>query len=460
MRALTRFAVLCALLLPVAPLFAALGLHPHAPTTADAITLRSGQGCPVRHTVSRNGSEISVDMEFFNCSPPIPYVYEIPLGQLPAGRYRATLGSDSLEFVVREAAALVRVRPSVITANTASVELQLHGLQGFSIYPDPDQSSGAETTIEIGGVRVTQVLFQQVPTVIAPALGPGWKDLRVTDERGTFLIPAAVYYHAAGSEPDAHAFERVLFPVLTRADGAAGSSWRSEAVILNPTRFPLLTANDITPDNCVPAPCGDVLLPGSRMAFSGEGFPNGVALLVPRDEAESLAFSLRARDVSRGAHNYGTEIPVVRERAMARQPESGPITTPIGSDAQRNDDLALLDIPRDTRYRIKVRLYAFRTDAVEISDTVVLRIFGADGVEKKLLSAPLRNTCSTAPCASAPRYAEFDLEPGTEGERSDLFASVPTGTLAWAFASITNNDTQQVTVVTLNGKSGRHCANC
>lgn len=464
-----RLAVLCVVLLAVVALQASLGLHPHAPTTADAITLRSEQGCGGSHSVTRTGTEIRVTFQASNCNPPYPYAYQIPLGPLPAGQYRAMVSSnfsgpsESLEFVVRDAAPRVRVRPSVVPVNVANVELELEATQDFSVCDHPNGVVCPPTVIELGGVAVQPLPERRRPSFIAPDFAAGWKDLRVTNSRGTFLFPAAVYYHAVGSEPDVFAFERILFPVLFSSGGAAGSSWRSEAVIFNPTRYPILNANHILPSDCTPYPCAELMPRESRQAF-GEGFPHGVALLVPRAEAETVAFSLRVRDVSRDADNLGTEIPVVRESAMLSQPAIGPITGAGPHEVgDRNSDVALLDVPRDPRYRTKVRIYAFRVDPVEVlyHESPGLKIVGTGAQKGQVLQEigfTLDPTCNRAGCAATPAYAEVDLAAGSEGERVDLFIQLPHGTLGWAFASVTNNTTQQVTIISPNGKGGRPCS--
>jgi hypothetical protein len=463
------------LVLLAVPLQAAVGLHPHAPTTADLITLRSEQVCAVSsYAVSREGNQIRVTLTGGGCpTPPFPYAYEVPLGQLPAGRYVVTIQSptepESLEFVVRDTAPLVRVRPSVVAVNAFEFPLELETAQNFSLCDNPQTVICPSTVIELGGVRVdtgpgsggTRAIF------VAPNLTAGWKDLRVTNGRGTFVFPAAVYYHTVGSEPDVHAFERVLFPVLLSTGGLGGSSWRSEAVILNPTRFFIENANHVFPGHCSPYPCFVRLPPRARHGFAGEEFSRGVALLVPRSEADNLAFSLRVRDVSRDADNLGTEIPVVRESDMLRQPAEPRFAgTQLGLPRRRNNDVTLLDVPRDPRYRTKVRIYAFRVDPVEVYDREpVVRVAVATGpqVGTVLQEIPyaLERTCNRAGCAATPAYAEIDLAPGGTDERVDLFVQFPEGNLGWALASVTNNTTQQVTIISPNGKGGRPCTdNC
>jgi hypothetical protein len=205
------------------------------------------------------------------------------------------------------------------------------------------------------------------------------------------------------------------------------------------------------------------LSPRTRYGFPGEEYSRGVALLVPRAEAEELALSLRVRDASRADDNLGTEIPVVRERDMLRQPAVPRfIGEMLGQPRTRNNDVTLLGVPRDPRYRTKVRIYAFRVDPVEVYDREpVLRVAAASGPQtgQVLQEIPftLEQTCNRAGCAATPAYAEIDLAPGAADERVDLFVQIPEGNLGWALASVTNNATQQVTIISPNGKGGRPC---
>jgi hypothetical protein len=429
------------LLLAASPLYATLSIHPDAPTSGEGITLLSETLCIIdSHSVTRAGNEISVTLEHGSCpTPPFVRAYEVPLGPLPAGRYHVVVdGTDELSFIVRDSAPGLRVRPSVVPTNTPGFRLELETANGFSICSLAECQT---MLIELGGVtfRVQDTIGLPGPiSIIAPNLPPGWKDVRVTNNSGSFEFPAAVYYHAPGSSPDIFAFERILFPVLFSTGGANGSSWRSEALIVNPTRWTIENANEVLPIVCVTYPCGERLSPRSRTGFTGEGYPHGVALLVPRAEAESIGFTLRVRDVSREADNLGTEVPVVRENAM-----------------MRDVDIPLLNVPRDPRYRTKVRVYAF-PEAIRVGQSdPMLRILGSDGSVLAETGFTLERNCGDAPGWATPCYGEVDLAVGTKDEHSDVYVQLPAGWLGWAFASVTNNVTQQVTIVSPGGKGGR-----
>jgi hypothetical protein len=244
----------------------------------------------------------------------------------------------------------------------------------------------------------------------------------------------------------------VLFPLLVSTRGGHGSDWRSEAVISNPSDWWVLTYNNIIPIVCVTSPCGELLEPGQQVKFSGEGFPQGVALLVPRAEAPRMAFGLRVRDVSREADSFGTSIPVVREPQLFR-----------GS-------LTLLDVPTGPGFRAKLRVYGFNT-AEDYYPTIATRVATVNPVTHARITAtyPFERSGCFDCGAEMPYYSEIDLPAGAAGDRVDLYLDFPNGVhsfdvdeqiAAWAFVTVTNNKTQEVTIVTPDGNGGEPCSPC
>jgi len=223
--------------------------------------------------------------------------------------------------------------------------------------------------------------------------------------------------------------------VLFQGAGAHGSQWMSEAAIANPQPWAVETVNHVFPFVCILYPCGERLDPDSFISFSGYGYPHGIALIAPRTEADGLSFSLRVRDTARSAEGYGTRVPVVREGQMFR-----------------NTDLTLLDIPIDPRYRTKLRMYAF--DSGEHDAYVTIDRAGSAPSESFFV--PVRRTCDFNLCDAIPWYAELDLPAGDVDGRVNVYVTIgDVDSPAWAFASVTNNETQQVTIVTADGEGGR-----
>jgi hypothetical protein len=410
-----RTLLLSALLIAI-PAFARVATNPSAPTSAGPVELIVHGPCGSNGHANRAPFVVSVYLRppAQPCDPPLTTLV-VPLGRVPVGEYRVNVrvdGSNAItesgSFVVRDGRANVatmQVHPFVVPANTeegALVTVLSNGplcnpkcplIAVDDFYLPPDQVSGDEHTL----------------TFRAPEHEPGLVDVKVN---GAFitLLPGALYYFDRNAEPLPSVFERVLFPVLFRAAGANGSQWISEAAVANTADWPIPTFNTL----------GD------------DGYPRGVALLVPAGESDRLAFSLRVRDLTQDS--FGTEVPVVRER-----------------DLVMSGELTLLDVPIDPRYRTKLRLYAF-DDQPSVASVLV---------HDETLSVPMSRECSGLACAWTPYTGEVDVPPGGANELAAIYVSVGgPGVPAWAFASITNNETQHVTIVAPDGKGGRPCNPC
>ena len=209
----------------------------------------------------------------------------------------------------------------------------------------------------------------------------------------------------------------------TSASSANGSSWATEVSVRNdnPTDVRLWTQSVIA---------------ASRPAtLELDDAPGGVFLIVPREDAAALHLNALVRDVSRDALNWGTEIPIVRAAAFSTHA------------------IELLNIPVDSRYRHTLRIYAngsyptfARVSSYAMED--------GHGLADRLIALNSPQPCPGEPCASdRPSFASvsdfasmFRTNVTTDriGLRIEPWVA---GTPLWAFVSITNNETQQVTVV-------------
>lgn len=410
----------------------AITVVPAVPTTADAIELRVPFCFPDEPpVVERSGFEIKVTFGDSMCGdPPILGQQEVPLPPLPPGEYHvevydSTTPEDGLvgtmEFVVTEPEHLVELRPAVIPTSPAGLEVVFpydNALEAFC---------PGDCTFRVGGVEV-EYSFRHVPgeeylVIQPPPHAAGFVDFEISNGTQTRVLKNALYYFDRNAAPDLAIFERVLFPVLFNARGGHGSDWQSEALMASTSQV-----------WHVPTFTDGVFRPDEIRTWPGQPqYPHGTALLVPRSESNQLWFALRIRDVSRVAEGFGTEIPVVRDSQMF----PGTMT--------------LLDVPLDPAYRVKLRIYAFGD--METDDLGRISGFG---------TFAMRRSCSSvAGCASTPWYAEVDLPVRGNDERANLYVTPPAGaSLAWAFAAVTNNDTQQVTIVTPDGTGGEPCNPC
>ncbi|MDQ3281816.1 MAG: hypothetical protein M3Q69_10415 [Acidobacteriota bacterium] len=222
-------------------------------------------------------------------------------------------------------------------------------------------------------------------------------------------------------------FTRVLIPIATETlPGAHGSLWASElwlhadsdtgAVIL-----PLSIA-DLNPFRHV-----TVRLPIFR---APAGRAPGQILFVSTNALPDLTFNLRIRDLSRQAETWGTEIPVVTE------------------DEFRTTRLTLLPVPLGGAFRAMVRIYGLEP----AGGAVRVRVTTIDASANSSVLYDATVALNRTGSQYLPPYAELPLQvlvPGDGSVRVDVESLTP-GLSFWAFASVTHNETQHVTVISPN----------
>ena len=412
---------------------AADGAHvfPFAPTTVTPIEVHYLSSCPARsHSIVREGREIVITAIDPQCPAvlPIPIVEKVKLPELlPIGEYGLEIRQERHPFLLAWTDFVVR--------NGAPVPFELHP---SAMYPN------AETPVHMSGVACDTVDCSDITIRVAgepvalmavandgaiwfgpPSHEQGLLDVTVQKSGVVMTSPGALHYYGFHSQrPDLLVYEPILFPVLHSTDGAFGSRWLSEAIVSNPA--PWTVYADYTMSGLGPCveDCDPPIAPKSFQRFYN-GYPRGTVFYAPRSEAAPLAMSLRIRDASGAEHGYGTEIPVVRER-----------------DFFHGSDIRLLDVPLDPRYRVKLRIYAVEPGlAPELNGFVRIRTGEAP------VHLPFTLTQKQSGHSNEPYYAEVDLPQGATGERVNVEIVMPLDATGWAFASVTNNETQQVTIV-------------
>lgn len=259
----------------------------------------------------------------------------------------------------------------------------------------------------------------------------------------TLSLVVFLLFAAAGAFAQPAGFEKVLFPIvihpLQQTPGAFGTSWVTDVSVLNAGDVPVPLAGVYS---CFMCPTAQPLQSGVTYGIapaSPAGNLGGSFLFVDSRYAAQLRFGLRVRDVSRDAEGFGVELPVVRAGDF------------------RGDGISLLGIPNQANLRLTLRLYALDSAAGQ----VLVRIFeqrkqviihessqlAADALIAER-SVTLGAPSSELDAANYPAYAQVaDLPmPPTPLARIDIVPLTP-GMRIWAFASATNNSTQQVTVI-------------
>lgn len=233
-------------------------------------------------------------------------------------------------------------------------------------------------------------------------------------------------------ELPAQTTERVLIPLAAgHLAGAYDSLWTIELWAHN------TAAADVdvqTRERCMSL-CQSWIRPGTsrRILIGGEtgGHPGLIAYVRPG--ADGLFFHLRAQDISRQALTWGTELPVVHERDMTPR------------------TLELLNVPTDARFRVSLRLYAFDVQLA----TARVRVFNQDnGVELTTFDLTLATPVPVPQHAYKPAYVDVhalaqSVPALATGRPMRIEVELLHDTAPfWAFASVTNNETQHFTTVT------------
>jgi len=399
---------------------------PFAPTTATPIEVHYLSSCSARaHSVVREGGEIAITALDPQCPSvmAIPIVEKVKLPEvLPIGVYDVTIQQEGQPFFFATTRFAVR--------NAGQKPFELHP---SAMYPNeeiPVRISGitcgnadcSDITVRVDGEPVAiSVADDGAIWFTAPDHEVGLVDVTVRKSDAVMVSPGALHYYG---DRDRGTDEPILFTVIYSGDGAFGSRWRAVATVSNPA--PWTVDADYTLHNIGPCiqDCDPPFEPKTFEQFHN-GYPRGTVMWVPRSEAAQLALSLRIRDASRQQETYGTEIPVVREH-----------------DFIHGGNIHLIDIPLDPRYRVKVRIYMIEPVLAPMQ-TGSVRMRRGDSI----LSLPFTFSDARRDLIIEPYYAEVDLPQGAIGERVNLEVVMPLDATGWAFASVTNNETQQVTIV-------------
>lgn len=236
--------------------------------------------------------------------------------------------------------------------------------------------------------------------------------------------------------------ERILLPVVVNGQplpGGHGSQWVTELTVTN-TGSEHLGIGGIETVCQVPG-CGPSMLVPNATIFPVTVGPSttapGTGTFISVDRATSdFVITLRVQDVSRQALTWGTRIPTVPE-----------------SEAFR-DRLSLPDVPMDDRFRSLLRIYDFdpapgHVVRIRFRELDESRNLATEAVVEpilKELALELTGSPRTSdPGYNAVRLWEIPELQGAKRLRVDIEGS---GDFTfWAFVSVTNNETQHVTVV-------------
>jgi hypothetical protein len=299
--------------------------------------------------------------------------------------------------------------------------------------------------VSFGGATVeASIQSKTVLVVRTPQHDAGAVDVRLQTPDGRTTTVAGGFVFTSASESN---YERVLLPVYLdgTVPGANGSRWRTDLWLRNNGSEGVALAPWPCPDGgTCPAvfPLTRTVLPGETLRgllpfFRPPTSNPSRVLFIEKANAKNVSMNLRIFDESRAAVDAGAEIPVVHERDF--------LTTKTQLHA----------VPLFGAYRVMLRVY----DTAQTSARFRVRVYGERvGTNQGVpitefdLTATTRQTGEFRYEAAYadysgltdllqlpnvfPEFVRFEIEPLTSGSRY------------WAFVSVTNNDTQRVTLIT------------
>ncbi|HEV7570880.1 MAG TPA: IPT/TIG domain-containing protein [Thermoanaerobaculia bacterium] len=292
------------------------------------------------------------------------------------------------------------------------------------------------TSVKFGDAlgRVISNTYYEI-VAIAPPHEAGGVDVTVsiTGFANTVVLTNAYRYLSRSVDE----LDRILLPVAASGPGPNAARFETEILITNAGDEEVPVSGAAVPTNTgiSPAPIPRVP-PHTTGTFTdglaGAQFSPGAFIFVPARMARDVIAKVRVHDTSRDASSFGVEIPVVSDRDFAAT-------------------VRLAGIPTDARFRSTLRVYAYDTRNF---GPVTLRVRdSADG--KLLVTVPVALISPNARTETGdlvPAAAQLSLDSiiaPLRGHRLRIdIADSDAVRPIWAFVSITNNQTQEITLVT------------
>ncbi|MEA2163844.1 MAG: hypothetical protein QOK37_1971 [Thermoanaerobaculia bacterium] len=347
------------------------------------------------------------------------YVRTFHLNVLPAGSYTVILVADQgatptelarAPLIVRDAETL-SISPYAVPASGGPVSI----VNPYFLAPVGVTINGVEVPAnsEIDGSLL----------VMAPPHAPGAVDVAIRAFVCTLGCPTTtakaglIYYDPASADPAV--FEPILFPLAFQGPGAFGSQWTTESFIS--ASGSLAFFRDPLP--CTG--CSSMFSIGTSQLLNN-GNPWGHVLYAMRGTSGNLDLASRIRDSSRQALTAGTEVRVARERDFRSR-------------------LRFMNIPVDARYRVTLRLWSLGGGSPFVA---TVDSIPAQQVPLSMMQIP-GTPMSFASADITSLIARGIGNPTNLTVAQSIFESIGTPPAQiWGIVSITNNDTQQVTIVT------------
>ena len=239
----------------------------------------------------------------------------------------------------------------------------------------------------------------------------------------------------------------IMLPLgLVHLNGAYGSVWETELVIKNAGQQEVQIGNagDLCSITCpfVPiriSPNEAVILSDS---FNSSLLASAAGLILHLQTRQvappaDVRFNFRVRDLSRQESTWGTELPVVHASEFTAEP------------------LHLLNLPTSAIFRFTIRAYALDGESPIAAKATIYELSSGRVLREVPFTLQRFGNSPNLPNSPNfyPAYAQLDSlasdlsNIGIERIGIEVAAVEPTQKL-WAFATVTNNESQHVTTVT------------
>jgi hypothetical protein len=403
-----------------------LFVEPENPNYGEEIDLRVRFACPHGSgphapRVRRTGNFIYIEFQPEMGGPTVPTEHgeRIFLGRLLPGTHDIVL-RDTNGHLFGERTIVVRERPFFLAPHVGGEGTEV-AIDLFSV-----------KEVRFGGVRATFSFRNDSLIAIAPPHAPGLVDVTVTSENDETVTYKNAFRYGPYADAD---FERVLLPLTFTGAGAHGSEWHSEVIVRNHGPVAVETVPFIYYhlDSPILPITLSAIPSGKYAAFPETTRDGGAFLYYPHDMSRFLSFSSHIVDRSRSATDLGSEVPVVHSRDTAAS-------------------LTMPNVRIGDGFRARLRIYDF--DAFERRFVNVF-VTGEDGTPHIIRATVVAEgfACPTTPCLRpTPGFANLDLGamPALRNIRvaTIRIEAMPRDARLWAFVSVTNNETQRVTIYT------------
>lgn len=280
-------------------------------------------------------------------------------------------------------------------------------------------------------------------------LRPVMGHVRVGTEEASFVF----YYSDVQAPPSLENFERVLLPAHNcYLQGAHGSEWCADLQVFN-SGDGSATIYPVYPD-----PRGTsiaaLLLPPGRVAGLGllrsiassftETAPLSARLLyIDPEHADDVQINVRLYDESRTSMTWGTDVPVVRERDLFDRTIQ---VFPVPMAARFRTALRVYDPHRTPDATVAVRFYSVASGQLLGSRVLTLQVLTRE-LNLGVIDVSYPGLAELGNLSDLPELSSLNVG---DAVRVEVEALTP-GLKLWAMVSVTNDETQHVTLLTPAG---------